>query len=149
MNEKIKKKVSIIRSLVLTNKKQNYIAFDHNVSESYVSQIARKIRNLINPPKIINGKLICFKCNKESDNLDFHHAIGYDGYVAIVCHSCNVKLGQNYLTYKYETTDGKKPIITWVSEEMYIKISKIASEMEEGNISRFIRNLLKTVIKNS
>ena len=40
-------------------------------------------------------------------------------------------------------------ITTRVTEEMYIKISKIASEMEEGNISRFIRNLLKTVIKNS
>jgi len=36
-----------------------------------------------------------------------------------------------------------------VNEKMYIEISSLASEMEEGNISRFIRNLLKTVIKNA
>jgi len=36
-----------------------------------------------------------------------------------------------------------------VNEEMYIAISKLAADMEKGNISKFIRNLLKRVIKNA
>jgi len=36
-----------------------------------------------------------------------------------------------------------------VDEEMYIKISNLAAEMEEGNISLFMRKLLRTVIKNA
>lgn len=44
----------------------------------------------------------------------------------------------------------KKYFITArVTEEMYMKISNLASEMEDGNISKFLRKLLKTVIKNS
>ena len=36
-----------------------------------------------------------------------------------------------------------------VTEEMYIEVSKLASEMEYGNISKFLRKLLKRVIKNA
>lgn len=44
----------------------------------------------------------------------------------------------------------KKYFITVrVKEEMFIELSKLASEMEEGNMSKFIRNLFKRVIKNA
>lgn len=37
-------------------------------------------------------------------------------------------------------------LTTRVTEKMYIEISRMTSEMEEGNISRFIRKLLKKEI---
>ena len=36
-----------------------------------------------------------------------------------------------------------------VKEDTYVEISKLASEMEDGNISKFVRNLFKRVIKNA
>ena len=36
-----------------------------------------------------------------------------------------------------------------VKEEMFIELSNIASDMEEGNMSKFLRNLFKRVIKNA
>lgn len=44
----------------------------------------------------------------------------------------------------------KKYFITIrVDEKMYIDLSKLASEMENGNMSKFMRNLFKRVIKNA
>ena len=34
-----------------------------------------------------------------------------------------------------------------VKEQMYIKISRLAAEMENGNISKFVRKLFKRAIK--
>ncbi len=36
-----------------------------------------------------------------------------------------------------------------VKEDTFVEISKLASEMEGGNISKFVRNLFKRVIKNA
>ena len=42
----------------------------------------------------------------------------------------------------------KKYFITVrVEEKMYIEISRLAAEMENGNISKFVRKLLKRAIK--
>ena len=36
-----------------------------------------------------------------------------------------------------------------VKEEMFVELSKLASEMEDGNMSKFMRKLFKRVIKNA
>ena len=85
----------IIEKLLLTNERQKEIASLVEVSESYVSQIATKLNQLQTPPKIIDHKVVCAKCEKEFD-LFFHHNHGTNEIIALVCRSCNTKL-DNYL----------------------------------------------------
>ena len=97
-----KKSTLIIKALCLTEMKQNEIADKYEVSGSYVSQIKNRIRTLKNPPKEVDGEIVCYKCEKKSDNLCFHHNHETNQKLAIVCHSCNVRLGdgRNNLDYQ-------------------------------------------------
>lgn len=53
------------------------------------------------PIKIINNKIVCYKCNN-NEKLVIHHNHKTDESIAIVCQSCNLKLGNNEIEYKLE-----------------------------------------------
>lgn len=49
------------------------------------------------PPKIKDGKIVCYKCN---DKLEFHHNHKTGRAIALVCKSCNRRIGNNEIDYK-------------------------------------------------
>jgi len=93
---------NMLRDLVLKKDTQINIARKYGYSESYISQIAKQIRQLKYKPKIKNDELICFKCEKESDQFDIHHNKENPLPIAIVCHTCNIRLENNELIYEEE-----------------------------------------------
>lgn len=92
----------MLRDLVLKKDTQVKIAGKYGYSESYISQIAKQIRQLKYKPKIKNNELICFKCENESDQFDIHHNKENPRPIAIVCHTCNIRLENNELIYEEE-----------------------------------------------
>jgi len=126
-----KKSTKIIKRLCTSLLQQNEIAHEFEVSASYVSQIKNKIRTLKYPPKIVEEEVVCFKCEQKSDDLCFHHNHTTQEMLAIVCHSCNVRLGdgRNGLEYqdsriipmKIEAGKVKKELRDWKMgfEELY------------------------------
>ncbi|MFW9972981.1 MAG: hypothetical protein ACFFDF_22540 [Candidatus Odinarchaeota archaeon] len=94
----------MLKDLILKNDTQVNIAKKYGYSESYISQIAKQIKQLKYKPIIKNGILLCFKCENESELFDIHHdhSKDFSQPIAIVCHGCNIKLRNNELVYEIE-----------------------------------------------
>lgn len=75
------------------------IASEYHKTESYISNIKKTIMRMKYPPKIIDGKLVCYKCELPSNHkLIFHHIHSTGEVIALVCNSCNFYLKQGELS---------------------------------------------------
>ena len=147
------KQTIILEELHSNNWTQKDIADDLGVSESYISQIVAKSRMLKIPLRFIDNKLVCAKCEKEYENLMFHHNHSTGEYIALVCRSCNVKFRANN---DFEFWDGNHRLDNnkvdyigcRVDKEMLENIKKLMNIMDFESTSNFLRKMIRTMIKN-
>jgi len=133
----------ILEEIYLNNKSQKEIADNLDISESYVSQIASKAKMLRIPLKIVDDKLVCTKCEKENDNLMFHHNHSTGEYIALVCRSCNVKFrANNDFDYAEPSLFYPNTVHSKISEETNQKLIKVAL-VKKITISELIRKILE------
>lgn len=72
------------------------LAKKYEIPKDYLNKIKKKFERLKYPPKIDNNKLVCYQCGKGKDKrLVFHHNHQTDEFIALVCDSCNQKLGND------------------------------------------------------
>ena len=85
---------------------QEHLAKKYDKTPSYISQLAKSLKQLQYYPTTKDNKLICSNCEKSYTNLIFHHNHKTNQLIALVCHSCNLKLKNKDLDgnviYKYE-----------------------------------------------
>lgn len=96
------------------------VAKEHDISEARVSQIKTQIKNLTYPPKIEEQQVVCYKCGSP-DWLGFHHQHQKGKSIAVICQSCNVRVGQNELAFVLtpeEWKEGFKELYTFFETVM-------------------------------
>lgn len=71
---------------------QEHLAKKYQKTPSYVSQLAKWLKQLEYTPLIKNDKLVCSYCQESETSLVFHHDHKTNQLIALVCQSCNLKL---------------------------------------------------------
>ena len=118
------------------------VAKEHDISEARVSQIKTQIKNLIYPPRIENSLVVCYKCGSP-DWIGFHHQHQKGKSIAIICQSCNVRVGQNELAFVLtpeEWKEGFKELFDFFQDIM--KNINIIKNTEKWNDLLQKRNLV-------
>jgi len=69
----------------------------YDVSIKRIEHIKKQIEQLKYPPKIKDGKIVCYKCD---DKLEFHHNHKTGRAIALICRSCNRRIGNNEIEYE-------------------------------------------------
>jgi len=128
------KRDEIINDLCLSGLKQIEIAKKFVVSGSYISQIRTKLRKLKYKPKIKEGRVVCFKCEKNDKGLIFHHIRNTGEFISLICHPCNNKLEQNEL----DNNDREKVVFFKTNGELWDKLERLDREKA---INMFLRAL--------
>lgn len=105
---------------------QENLAKKYEKTPSYVSQLAKQLRQLRHKPVIKNDKLVCVHCLKSETNLTFHHNHETNQLIALVCQLCNLKL-------KNKDLNGE----IMYNEDFYGKvINADRIKTEEGKVGR-------------
>ncbi len=119
MNQEIKRMVRIAKKspemwqdIVLSTSDNVVIAQKYAVTPGYVSQLKSLVTKMRNPPKIVNGKVVCCFCDKD-DPLVVHHDHATGEIIGLICRSCNRKpenqlLGINDKSPLEETTSTER-----------------------------------------
>lgn len=71
---------------------QEHLANKYNKTPSYISQLAKFLKQLEYPPTIKDGKLICANCEKSHNNLMFYRNYKTNQLIILICKPCNLKL---------------------------------------------------------
>ncbi|MHA1291074.1 MAG: endonuclease domain-containing protein [Promethearchaeota archaeon] len=129
--ERYGKTLEAISKVVLgiENMTGKQIAEMFDYTPSYISQLKKRISGLKYPPKIVNGRLVCFKCGKvinKTDYFNIHHNHNTGQYIAIVCMSCNMKFSNYEIKYIRDDSDIKiaDDIISIKKVDLYRSILK-------------------------
>lgn len=86
-----RKDPKLIDEILLSNKTDRQIAIDNKATQSYVFQLRQNIQKLHFPPKIVDGKVVCFECgNREPFVIHHHHPTGIR--ISLICQGCNHSL---------------------------------------------------------
>ncbi len=105
-----KENTAIINAVQNSNeiKELKEISEKYNISLNCIITKKNRLNAMKYPVKKENNQIICFKC-RSPENLVLHHNHSTGKYIAVVCHSCNIKIGKNEL--KFELEDLKERII--------------------------------------
>ncbi|BDI54982.1 MAG: DNA-binding protein [Lokiarchaeia virus VerdaV4] len=144
------KTVQIIESVCLSDKTQKEIALKFGISESYISQVAKKIKLLKYAPKFEAGILICTKCEKQEESLVFHHNHSTGEYIALVCKRCNRLIHTNdFEFFEFEGNNGDNKnsrLSIRISPEMKEILEKMARR-HNTTLTYLVTKILDKIIK--
>ncbi len=93
MSEENERRYKYLNQIYFKEDIQANIAKGWGKTPTYISQIAKKFRQLKNSPFTIDNKLVCCMCkDEEKKYLIFHHDHATGEQIALVCQSCNLKI---------------------------------------------------------
>lgn len=84
------------------------IAEKYNKTAGYISQIKSKVQKLKFAPKMKDGELICTKCESKTNGYskwNIHHVHNTGELIAILCHACNKKMGEEKNRFESEESE--------------------------------------------
>lgn len=139
-----------LNDIFFKNDKQINIAKKYDTSTSYVSQIAKKFKQLKYIPLVLDDKLVCWKCkDPNKKNLVFHHSHITGEQIALICDSCNLKKD---LTKKDDNRGAKKiwndPAHIGFNTEEYLKEAFWEDVKEDGyvDLTKYFNDIILQIL---
>ncbi len=138
----------LLNAIYLKTDNNTNIAKKFDVSTSRVSQIKKTLNQLKYKPELVDGKIKCQICDKQK-GLVIHHNNKTGETIAILCHSCNVKVGDNDELI-YSNTEGIKIMIriyTLLELEGALSVNLIVKKLKQqeryGKVNYYVKKLLE------
>ena len=112
---------SILIDFIFNDFKQSYLAEKYKVTDAYISIIKKRLEQLKYKPLIKDKKILCLNCKRTGDLL-IHHNHNTGQPIALICRSCNQKIGNKNFFENGVLSDNnfKKPIYTLGVETIQI-----------------------------
>lgn len=140
----------LIYSCYIGGEKGIELARKYNVSESYISQIRSKLKQLIHKPKIQDGKIICYRCENEGE-LVFHYNHNTGQQISLVCSRCNLKTMNNELEYSNKGVNNSISEKLEKIKEGYLQFKilfeDLVKDVSPDNLKKLLRNFNIKLIK--
>lgn len=143
--ERYKRYVNILNDIYLKpNLMGKEIAKKYDVTTGYISQIKRKFSQLKYPPKVKDGKLVCYLC-ENPERLGFHHTVRTGEQIALICFNCNAQVKQNS---DFGIVRGENKLKGWSKEkEMDYKTAEFIKDYYLKGLYEIMLNDMKPIKK--